>query len=120
MAFPSLRPARFPTPAIQEHPMASRNPSENRNLANDRDQGRFNAANKNSNKFAAELAAELALSSDEMEIALDVIAQLIPHLDLQGCRKVAELAEAQATLVEIMAVRQRLVSPPVVRHQFAA
>lgn len=87
-----------------------------------RDLGCFNAADHSSgnDKFAAELAAELVLSSGEMEIALDAIAQLIPHLDLQGCRKVAELAEAQARLIEIMDLRQRLVASPAVQSPLAA
>lgn len=64
-------------------------------------------------------AESLNLSDTELEIAMDLIAQLVPHLDLQDCHKVAELAEAQATLLEIMGDRQAL-SPAAIQRHFAA
>lgn len=44
----------------------------------------------------------LELTSTDIEIAMDAIAQLIPHLDLQDCLKVIELATAQASLAEVL------------------
>ena len=63
--------------------------------------------------------ASLNLSDAELDIAMDMIAQIVPHLDLQDCHKVAELAEAQATLLEIMNARQTA-SPAAIQRHFAA
>lgn len=48
----------------------------------------------------------LDLTPTDIEIAMDAIAQLIPHLDLQDCLKVIELATAQATLAEVLGDRR--------------
>ncbi len=61
----------------------------------------------------------LNLSNAELEIAMDMITQIVPHLDLQGCHKIAELAEAQATLLEVMNARQS-VTPAAIQRHFAA
>ncbi len=61
----------------------------------------------------------LNLSDTELDIAMDMITQIVPHLDLQDCHKVAELAEAQATMLEIMNARQTA-SPAAIQHHFAA
>jgi hypothetical protein len=81
------------------------------------EQGRFRAA---AQANCDDLAAELNLSPMELDIAMDMIAQLIPHLDLRDCRKVMELAEAQALLLEIMGDRQNLSSPAAQQRQGAA
>lgn len=63
--------------------------------------------------------ASLNLSDAELDIAMDMIAQIVPHLDLQDCQKVAELAQAQATLIEIMNAQQS-VTPAAIQRHFAA
>ena len=63
--------------------------------------------------------ASLNLSDAELDIAMDMIAQIVPHLDLQDCQKVAELAQAQATLLEIMNSQQSL-TPAAIQRHFAA
>lgn len=51
---------------------------------------------------------EQALTDTEIAIALDAIAQLIPHLSLQDCLKLIELATAQAVLFDVFSDRQVL------------
>lgn len=96
---PNLAEPEFFLPAIQEHPMASQ-PNGPHAIDN---QG----------------SESLNLSDTELDIAMDMIAQIVPHLDLQDCHKVAELAEAQAAMLEIMNARQTA-SPAAIQHHFAA
>jgi len=58
----------------------------------------------------------LSFSDEEREIAVDAIAQIIPHLSLKDCCKVAELVDAQATLIEILGDRQAVLPVPLEQY----
>jgi len=58
----------------------------------------------------------LSFSDEERGIAMDAIAQIIPHLNLQDCRKVAELVDAQATLIKILGDRQAVLPVPLEQY----
>ena len=68
------------------------------------------------NAIASSGNEPLHLSETDIDLAMDMIAQIVPHLDLQDCQKVAELAEAQATLIEVMGDRQAAAMSSVQQH----